>query len=465
MFASTREVPSPESYLPVAHMANRTAIVVVSIVAALGGLLFGFDTAVISGAIPGITAYFQLDTYSLGWAVGCVLIGCAAGALLAGRLADLFGRRKMLFLCAVLFAASGLGAGLSATFPGFIFFRIIGGLGVGAAAMISPMYIAEIAPANWRGRLVSLYQLAIVSGILVAYFSNYALDGTGTNSWRWMFASQAAPSVLFGVLLFFVPESPRWLAAKNRKNEALAVLEKMHGTREAAVELREIEQSLHVHQQGSVFDALKKNHRPVLFAGILLAVFQQITGINAILYYAPSIFKETGLAASSSLMQTIAVGVVNVLSACVAIAFVDKWGRRKLLLTGSIGMGLTLLAVGICFHAGYFKYYLVLAFMLMYVAAFGCTLGAVTWVYLSEIFPNRIRATALSLATLALWLADFAVTYTFPVLKAMGGTKAGTAFIFYLYAFFCVLAYVFIRSRIAETKGKSLEQIEAIVEK
>lgn len=431
----------------------------VSCVAALGGLLFGFDTAVISGAIPAITEYFTLDGYLLGWTVGAVLLGCALGAMLAGKLANRFGRRSVLLVCAFLFAVSGIGAGLSDSLPVFIFFRLAGGLGVGAAAMVSPMYIAEIAPAVWRGRLVSLYQLAIVLGILGAYLSNYALEGTGGNSWRWMFASQAGPSVLFGIMLCFVPETPRWLVGRNRKGEAMGILIKMNGVQEANLLLQQIETSFGGSKTG-IKDLLKKAYRPALVTGILLAVFQQITGINAVIYYAPVIFKQTGPGIFSPLLQTIAIGVVNVISTCVAIGLVDKWGRRQLLITGCALMGLMLLALGLCFHFSFFGYYLVLIFTLLYVAAFGCTLGAVVWVYLSEMFPNRIRGMALSVATLALWIADFAVTYTFPVMNE----KLGTSQIFFVYAGFCVAAFLFILLKVPETKGRSLEQAETLFE-
>jgi len=439
-------------------MSNNTGrhIITVSIVAALGGLLFGFDTAVISGAIPAITTYFKLDGYWLGWAVGAVLIGCAAGALFAGRLADRFGRRSMLLVCAFLFAASGIGAGLSNDLTAFILFRLAGGLGVGAAAMVSPMYIAEIAPASWRGRLVSLYQLAIVLGILGAYFSNYALEGVGENSWRWMFASQAAPSVLFGVLLCLVPETPRWLASKGRSTDALVVLAKMNGPAEANLLLRQINESF-TGQEVKVGEVWKRGYRPAMITGILLAIFQQVTGINAIIYYAPVIFQHTG-GASSPLAQTMAIGVVNVISTCVAIGLVDKWGRKQLLVAGCALMGLMLTALGICFHFGIYGHYLILIFMLLYVAAFGCTLGAVVWVYLSEMFPNRIRGMAMSMATLALWIADFAVTYTFPVMTE----KMGTSWIFFVYAAFCGVAFMFILLRVPETRGRSLEEADTL---
>lgn len=431
-------------------------MIAVSAVAALGGLLFGFDTAVISGTIPAITAYFKLDGSALGWVVGAVLIGCAIGAMLAGRLADILGRRFILFVCAFVFAASGLGAGLSGSLPAFVAFRLAGGLGVGAAAMVSPLYIAEIAPAAWRGRLVSLYQLAIVLGILGAYFSNYLLAGTGKNDWRYMFASQAVPSCVFALLLCFVPETPRWLTARGRRAHALRVLEKINGTDGAAGLFERIDKSFEGHgtSAGEVWD---KRYRPAVVTGVLLAVFQQVTGINAIIYYAPVIFQHAGNAASP-LLQTIAIGIVNVIATCFAMGAVDKWGRRQLLVAGCAAMGLLLTGLGLCFRFGYFDHYVVLLLMLLYVAAFGCTLGAVVWVYLSEMFPNRIRGVALSIATLALWFADFAVTYTFPVMTE----RLGTHWIFFIYAVFCLVAFLFIFFRVPETKGKPLEEAGAL---
>lgn len=435
----------------------RNYILLISLTAALGGLLFGFDTAVISGTIPHITAYFGLSDHSLGWAVGCILIGCALGALIAGWLADRFGRRPMLMLCGILFAVSGIGAGLAHDVGVFVFFRIIGGVGVGAAAMISPMYISETAPAERRGRLVSLYQLAIVSGILLAYFSNYLFEGAGNNNWRWMFASQAVPSVIFYTLLFFVPESPRWLARQNKWKAAKVILEKINGEVDAAHALQEMETYASVSNENKS-RIFQRKYRSVLMVGVAIAVFQQITGINAILYYAPVIFKATGLSASAALLQTIGIGVVNVVATFIAIGLVDQVGRKKFLLYGSALMGISLVAVGACFYVGYFDNYVVLIFTLLYVATFGCTLGAVTWVYLSEIFPGRIRAAALSVATLALWLADFIVTYSFPVMTR----QLGTAVTLLVYAGCCLACFVFVYYKVRETRGRTLEEIEQL---
>lgn len=438
-------------------MINRSFIILISCVAALGGLLFGFDTAIISGAIPYITPYFGLDAGGLGWAVGCILIGCAAGALGAGWLAERFGRLATLIVCALLFAVSGIGAGLSHSLFVFVLFRLIGGLGVGAAAMVSPMYIAETVPAHWRGRLVSLYQLAIVSGILLAYFSNYFFERFDHN-WRLMFASQAAPALLFLILLFLVPETPRWLLRHQRKIEALAILIRISGSEAAQTELAQIENSFTT-ESGSAFQLLfSKASRPVLATGILIAVFQQVTGINAVLYYAPLIFKETGLNNSSALLQTIGIGAVNVLATFIAIGFVDKVGRKKFLLIGSLLMGTCLVVLAFCFNYQYFDHYIVLVVLVLYVGTFGCTLGAVTWVYLSEIFPNRIRGLALSVATLALWLADFIVTYTFPLLIK----NLGTPLTLGCYALCCILSFIYVLNKVPETKDKTLEEIETL---
>jgi sugar porter (SP) family MFS transporter len=451
----------------VTQKAQRTAkdakesnrfIILVSFVAALGGLLFGFDTAIISGTIPYISSYFSLDEYMLGWSVSSILIGCAIGAIVAGASADKYGRKFTLIICALLFAVSGIGAGLSHQLALFVFFRLVGGLGVGAAAMVSPMYIAEMAPAKWRGRLVAFYQMAIVFGILLAYFSNYLFNDIGTDNWRWMFASQAAPSLLFFLCLLIVPETPRWLIKKGRNEEAKRILEKTSGSISIEKEINEIKNSYHHPSKVSLAQLFNKKYAAVVIIGIMVAVFQQVTGINSILYYAPVIFRETGMDSSSSLLQTIGIGVVNVISTFIAIGLVDKVGRRKFLLAGALIMGISLAAVALCFQYSYFDHYVVLIFMLLYVAAFGCTLGAVTWVYLSEIFPNLVRGMALSIATLSLWLADFVITYTFPIMTK----QLGTAATMFSYAFLCAVAFVYMLFKIKETKGRSLEEIETL---
>ncbi|RFM34693.1 sugar porter family MFS transporter [Chitinophaga silvisoli] len=433
-------------------------VILISATAALGGLLFGFDTAIISGAISYIQSYFNMDAVALGWAVGSGLIGCALGSVTAGYLSDRYGRRLCLIICALLFAISGLGAAVSHSLFSFILFRIIGGIGVGSAAMVSPMYIAEIAPSSERGRLVALYQLAIVTGILLAYFTNYGLNETGVNNWRWMFGSQLVPSLLFLIMLFFVPESPRWLVGKDRINESMVVLKRIVPSFQLHQELEDIKKSFSSHEQISIGHLFEKKYSRVIIAGILLAVFQQVTGINAILYYAPVIFNQTGIGNNDSLVYTIIIGIVNVVSTFIAIGLVDKVGRKQFLLIGSILMGLSLVIVAVCFYLKYFQYYIILIAVLVYVASFGCTLGAVTWVYLSEIFPNRIRALALSLSTFALWIADFIISYSFPIMT----THMTTSVTLGIYAFFCAIAFVYMVTNIPETKGKSLEEIETL---
>jgi MFS transporter, SP family, arabinose:H+ symporter len=437
---------------------NNRFVTLISTTAALGGFLFGFDTAIISGTIPYIKPYFNLDAGSLGSAVGSALVGCAIGSIAAGYLADRYGRKAVLMLCAFLFAISGIGAAFSTELYTFIAFRMIGGLGVGAAAMVSPMYIAEIAPASTRGRLVALYQLAIVTGMLLAYFTNYLLNDIGEDNWRWMFGAQTAPSVLFFSLLLLVPETPRWLVGKGKLPQAINVIQKINKQVDVDKEILQIKNSFGHKERVSVMVLFDKPYKKVILAGVILAIFQQITGINAILYYGPVIFKQTGLGDSDSLMYNVMIGVVNVVSTFIAIGFVDKVGRKRFLMIGSILMGLSLVMVAVCFHFEFYKYYIILIFVLLYVAGFGCTLGAVTWVYLSEIFPNRIRALALSMATLALWLADFLVTSTFPVMIANLNTSVTLG----LYALCCGIAFIYMFINIPETKGRSLEEIETL---
>lgn len=440
---------------------NRSYILLVSIVSALGGLLFGFDTAIISGVITFIEPYFELNQYSLGWAVSCILIGCVIGAAIAGKLCDVWGRKKTLLFCGFLFAFTGLGTAMAHSLTVFVFFRIAGGLAVGIAAMAAPMYIAETVPGALRGRMVSLYQLAIVLGILLAYLSNYLLAGAGENNWRWMFASQTLPSVLFFGFMFLVPESPRWLMKKERKNEAGVILTKVGGAEYSKLELVAIEESFRHEHKEKLSDLFLPAFRPLLLMGIIIAVFQQVTGINAILYYAPEIIKKTGVNNESALLQTIGIGIIMFLFTLVAIWLVDKVGRKILLLIGSAVMGLSLIGVALCFYFQYFDNYLVLLFLMLYIAGFSASLGAVTWVILSEIFPNRIRGLALSVSTLLLWIADFVASFAFPVLNEKLGV-AGTLLIF---SALCAVYYIYIKRKIPETKGTTLEELEKMLVK
>jgi MFS transporter, SP family, arabinose:H+ symporter len=436
---------------------NQRYIIMISLAAALGGLLFGFDTAIISGTIASIKGYFNLDDVSIGFAVSCILIGCGIGASITGWLCDKLGRKNVLYLCGILFALTGVGTGLATSLNVFIIYRILGGLAVGAAAMASPMYIAETVPAHLRGRLVAVYQLAIVAGILLAYYSNWLLSDDLENGWRMMFASQAVPSLLFIVCLLFTPESPRWLISKNKSEIASKILEKIGGSSYASETLATIKQSFSNELQNQSWsEMLLPKYRKVLWLGIWIAVFQQITGINAILYYAPEIFKQTGLDTSGALLQTIGIGVAMFIFTLVAIWLVDKSGRKPLLLWGSLLMGVSLTCVALCFQFDYFENYLVLIFIILYIAGFSASLGAVTWVVLSEIFPNSIRAMALSLSTLILWLADFAASFFFPI----SNKRLGSTTTLLIFAALCFLYVIYIYYKVPETKGKTLEELE-----
>ncbi|MDB5192123.1 MAG: sugar transporter [Segetibacter sp.] len=432
-----------------------------TIVAAVGGLLFGYDTAVVAGAIGFIQKRYDLSSTMVGWIASCALVGCIVGAMFAGSLSDKIGRKKVLILSAILFAVSSAGIAFPLNLDWFVIFRIIGGLGIGIASMLAPMYISEIAPAKIRGQLVSINQLGIVSGILLIYFVNATIAGwydeawNVSTGWRWMFGSGIFPSIIFLLLLFFVPESPRWLAQKQRWDEAKLILTKVNGSAKATEELQEIKEALNL-EQAAFSDILKPGVRKALMIGIILCIFSQVTGINAIMYYAPEIFKSTGDGSGSALMQTVLVGVINVLFTLVAIKYVDKWGRRTLLLLGSGGMALCLLIVGSAFYFGFAKGYLVLGAILGYIAFFAISLGPLAFVVISEIFSNRNRGKAMSVCIFFLWSAVYLVSQTFPMLL----DSIGSAFTFWIYMVMSVFAFVFVYKLIPETKGKSLEEIE-----
>ncbi|MBC8152477.1 MAG: sugar porter family MFS transporter [Bacteroidetes bacterium] len=434
---------------------NRNYVYLISAIAALGGVLFGFDLVIISGTVPFFTRYFDLNEFQTGWAVGCINLGAAVGALIGGRLSESLGRKKLLMGCALLFALTGLGTGWAGSFPLFIAFRILSGVAVGAAALVCPMYVAEISPAPMRGRMVSFYQLSIVTGILLAYLSNYLLLNTGQNNWRWMFSSQSAPSLLFFFGLFFVAESPRWLIRKHRNDEAEAVLRKIGGTDYALMEATQIKASFSQEVRGSVGDLFRKELWPIVFIGIMIAVFSQAVGQNSLFSYAPELFRQAGMAQDSAFLQSIIIGVINFIFTFIAIGTIDKVGRKKLLQYGSALLCLDALAL-----SGAFYWQLpgawVLIFVLAFIAIYSATLGPVTWVALSEIFPNRIRGNALALATLALWITNFFTTASFPVMKQYWGLPVTFGF----HAALCFVYFLFVRVRIPETKGKSLEEIE-----
>lgn len=456
---------------PVAR-ANLSYLMPICLVATLGGLLFGYDTGVISGAIEFLTARFQLDVVMKGWASGCVLIGCAAGVLVVGPIADRFGRKQALFLSALLFLASAIGTALPKDIWTFIVFRVLGGVGIGIASMSTPIYIAEITPAHLRGRMVSVNQIAIVSGIALVYFVNYFIARCGDQSWneavgwRWMFASGILPSVLFIALLAGIPESPRWLVEMGRADQARSIMEKVAGPAFAEAELAGIRASL-AGRKATWGELFSRELRLPLAAGIALAVLQQVTGINVFLYFGTTIFKNMSASTGvdAGMLQQIVIGGASALFTVVAIATVDKWGRKPLLLLGAAGMGASLAAMGVMAQTmatpGAASGWMLL-FIILYVVCFGLSVGPVTWVILSEIYPTAVRGRALGLATFFLWLADYVVTQTFPMMDAKGSwfvTRFNHAFPFYIYAFFCVVLILVVWRLVPETKGRSLEEI------
>jgi sugar porter (SP) family MFS transporter len=442
-------------------MTRNAYVYLLTCVAALGGLLFGYDTAVISGAIGFLAKHFQLDANWEGWAAGCTLVGCMLGAAAAGTLSDRLGRKRVLILAAVLFAASAVGAALPGTCQEFVIARMLGGFGIGAASLISPLYIAEVAPAGIRGRLVSVNQLAIALGMVVVYYVNSWIASRGgpewnaEYGWRWMFASGLLPALLFFLLLFTVPESPRWLTKQGRAAKALAILARVGGPDHAAAEMRQIEEAIAA-EATTIGQLLRPGIRVALLIAVVLAVLQQITGINVVLYYAPKIFSSAGLGVNEAINHTVIVGLVMMAFTLVAIAVVDRLGRKPLLLAGSAGMGLSLALLGGAFHTRQFQGPWVLGYTLAYVAFFSVAMGPVVWVLMAEIFPTRIRGRAMAIATVCLWLACFAVTQTFPImLERLAGATT-----FWIYAGLCAVAFVFIASFVPETKGKTLEEIE-----
>lgn len=436
----------------------KTNALLISLVAACGGLLFGFDTAVIAGVTPFLKPVFALDDLGLGWAVSCVLVGCVVGTQLAGRPGERFGPKKMLMVTAGLFLAGALGSAFATTFIGFVAFRMLGGVAVGAASALSPVYIAELAPPADRGRLVSVNQLAIVIGILGAFFSNYFLVNTGADNWRWMLGVGAVPAAGFGLCLLVVPESPRWLLRQHRRDEARLVLNRVLSPSEAEAELARIETTLGTTPTGGFDELLRPRYRRLLGIGVVLAVLQQATGINAVLYYAPIIFEKAGTGTDVALLQTVAVGLANLVCTLIAMFTIDRVGRRPLLRIGFLSMAGFLLLLSGLFFLGELEGYGVLLLILGFIAAFALSAGPVTWVLISEIYPNRIRGLAVSVATLALWVANFVVSYTFPfLLEALAG-----GYTFLLYAVVNGLGFVFATAFVPETRGQSLEQLEGV---
>ena len=432
-------------------------------VTAIGGFLFGYDTAVINGANSYLKAHMSLTPAQEGLAGASAILGCIPGAMFAGFLSDRFGRRKMLFLCAILYAVSGLLSAIPRTFDQFLAARIISGLGIGASSMICPVYIAEIAPEKWRGRLGTLFQLGIVTGIFLTLFINKVIQGMGDDiwntayGWRWMLGMEVVPAVVFVALLFAVPESPRWLAQKGREAEARDVLEKVGGPEHAGNELAAILQA--TRQEESRFSELFSgpSRRPLLIAVVLMAC-SQFCGISAIVYYSTKVFAAAGSGANAAFTSSVWVGLINLAFTFVAIGFVDRAGRRPLLLIGTAAQVVSLAAVGWMFHAQIHGPGLLIC-VALFIAAFAMALGPVGWLFCSEVFPNHVRGRAMSLAALTVWVSCYLVAQTFPMMN--DNPAIGPAKTFWAYAIVSLFAFVFVFAFVPETKGRTLEEIEA----
>ena len=446
----------------------------ISLVAAMGGLLFGYDWVVIGGAKPFYEPFFGIvEKPALqGWAMSSALVGCLFGAVVSGALADRMGRKRLLILSGFLFTISAVGTATAGNFTWFNFFRWIGGIGIGLASNLSPMYIAEVSPAKMRGRFVSINQLTIVIGILAAQIINMLIardvpeeatvefilnSWNGQTGWRWMFGAETVPAAAFFLLMFFVPESPRWLTKYGRDKEALSILSRIGGQAHAESELTEIKNTLAAEEIARVNfrDLLEPRLLKIVGLGVFLAVFQQWCGINVIFNYAQEVFQAAGYGASDIMLNIVITGIVNLLFTFVAIYTVDRLGRRVLMLIGAGGLAIIYAILG----AGYFKNSTGIYMLILVVSAIACysmSLAPVTWVVISEIFPNRIRGTAMSIAVFSLWVGCTALTFTFPFLRR----KLGAHGVFWLYGVICVVGFIVIRKYLPETKGKSLEQIE-----
>ncbi len=464
---------------------SQRSIILNTIVASLGGLLFGYDTGVISGSQLYFTEYFHLSSGEQGWAVSSALYGCLVGAIIAGYISGKFSRKYTLIISAFLFSVSAWGSGVADSLTVLAVYRIIGGLGVGIASMTAPMYIAEIAPAPQRGRLVSIYQLAIVIGFFVVFLATYFIGGSNESvlspeainalhennvqqGWRTMFWSELIPSVAFFILLFFVPHSPRWLMLKSRNEEARKVLATITSSeKELEEEFKQIETSLSGNKTHNKVKLFAQGMGFVLFIGVMLSIFQQVTGINAILYYGAEIFSNAlGFGPEDALQQQLWLGAVNLAFTFVAIFTVDSWGRKPLLIVGTIGMCVSLTVLGFSIYYQQLGVVSLIA-MLSFIASFALSMGPIVWVMLSEIFPNQIRSVAMSIAVAAQWLFNAIVANSFPVINKseLNTNMFNGALPYFIFAFFCLITIAFVYKYIPETKGKTLEEMEDLWKK
>lgn len=437
---------------------NNSYIIGISFISALGGYLFGFDFAVISGALPFLKNEFHLSVYWEGFLTGSLALGCILGCLLAGKTADRYGRKPGLQIAAAIFFFSSLGMAFSKTLPIFILMRFAAGIGVGMASMLSPLYIAEVSPAAIRGRNVAINQLTIVIGILVTNLVNYTLSDNGADAWRWMFGLGTIPSCCFFIGVLWLPESPRWLVKAGRQAQAQTVLNKIGDAHFADKTLLDIEASLKDAPKQSYSAVFAKAVRPAVVVGITLAVFQQLCGINVVFNYTSTIFGSVGANLDRQLFETVAIGIINLLFTLLAMWQVDKLGRRPLMLIGSLSLSVIYIVLSVVLQ-NHLSTGLLSVFVLLAIAVYATSLAPVTWVLISEIFPNTIRGVASSVAIVSLWTAYFILVFTFPILAV----KLGTYGPFYLYAAICFLGFLFIKAKVKETKGQTLEELEGVM--
>ncbi len=434
---------------------NLSYVLFLAATAALGGLLFGFDIAIITGAGPFLTEHFALSDLSLGWAFSSLLFGCVVGSAVAGRLTDFYGRRKILLVVAILFACTSAATGLAPSFGMFIVARFLGGVAVGGASILSPMYVSEISPPTVRGRMGALYQMSIVIGILISYCINYLLRDIGPENWRWMFISGVIPSAVFFVLLFYAPETPRYLYAAGRDREALAVLERISGRENAELEAAEIRASF-AGRKHAWSDLLQPGTRRAVMVGFFLAILVQVSGINTIIDYAPAIFRSTGWKIDAALFSTFIIGLNNLVFTIASFGLIDRYGRKPLYIVGSLGMTAALMALAGAVVMGHFEGGMVLALILTYLAFFCSCIGPVFWTLVPEIFPNHIRGTAMAVPVLTQWIANAVVVLFFP----LAFNQIGKVVTFGFLAAMSLAQAIFTWLFVPETKNKPLEEIE-----